>query len=364
MTTKPDNKGCPGCQPRDLGDGWLVSTPAAEDMSTESLEGLADHFKRWSQANVHAVLMARNGKLVFEHYFTGKDEAWGKPLGKVTYDADKHHDLRSITKSVVALAFGIARERGGLDDLDQPVFDFFPEHADLATGEKKDITLRHLLEMSTGLEWNEDVPYSDPANSEICMTHAQDRCRYDLEQPLVRSPGRAWIYNGGTTALIAEIIFRTTGLQVDALAREALFVPLGITESDWLTYDNGVPIAASGLRLKPRDLLKLGQLVLDRGKAGDRQIVPSDWIDAMTTPQINGMMQFFYGYQWWLGRSLINRQEVTWSAGVGWGGQRLFVVPSQNLVVVVHAGLYDKPDMQMMPGEVVLRRYALTAAMA
>lgn len=149
MTTKPDDR---GRRPHDLKDGRLVSTPYAQGMVTESLEGLIDQFTHWSEANVHAVLMACNGKLVFEHYFTGKDEARGKPLGKVTYDTSKAHDLRSIAKSVVALLFSITRKCGGLDELDRSVFDFFPEHHDLATGNKKDITLRHLLEMSTGLE--------------------------------------------------------------------------------------------------------------------------------------------------------------------------------------------------------------------
>ncbi|MBT5433144.1 MAG: serine hydrolase [Alphaproteobacteria bacterium] len=350
--------------PDELGDGWQTSAPGELGLDPMALAGIVPHFSQWHAANVHAVLIARHGSLAFERYFEGEDEAWGRPLGRVAYDAGKLHDLRSVTKSVVSLLFGIAARNAGFDELDTPVLSFFPEHSDLTIGNKKHITVRHLLEMSTGLAWNEEVPYSDPANSEILMTNADDRCRYVLDQELVRPPGRAWQYSGGTTTLLAEIIHRLAGKQVDALARESLFDALGMHETDWLAYDDGVPIAASGLRLRPRDLLKIGQLVLDGGKRGDEQIVAQAWIEQATSPQINGQGLFFYGHHWWLGRSFVAGEEITWISGVGWGGQRLFIVPSQELVVLVMAGLYDNPILQPVPGEIVLRRYALSAAMA
>jgi CubicO group peptidase (beta-lactamase class C family) len=193
------------------------------------------------------------------------------------------------------------------------------------------------------------------------MSDAPDRVRFVLEQPLVRPPGAAWIYNGGTTALIAETITRRAGRPLDDLAKELLFDPLGIGGADWVRYGDGTPVAASGLRLRPRDLARIGETVLRRGRWQGRQVVPADWVAAATAPRINGQGLFFYGLQWWLGRSLVRGEEVTWAAGVGWGGQRLFVVPARDLVVVVHAGLYDNPMMQPIPAEVVLRRYALAA---
>ncbi|WP_119303416.1 serine hydrolase domain-containing protein [Dongia deserti] len=228
-----------------------------------------------------------------------------------------------ITKSVTSLLVGIAIDRGWLGSLEESVFTFFPEHADLRTPEKERISLSHLLTMSTGWAWNEDLPYRDPQNSERLMTDAPDRCRYVLEQPLIRPPGRTYNYNGGATALLAEILCRASGRPIDILARQELFDPLGISDVEWIRYGDGTPVAASGLRMRPRDLLKIGQLVLWKGTWQDGQIVRRSWIEESTAPHINGEGLFFYGYQWWLGRSLVNRQEVKWVSGTGWGGQRL-----------------------------------------
>ncbi len=350
-----------GSQPASLADGWPVSSPESAGLNGELIRGIGPHFETWTDANAHAILIARHGKLVYEHYFTGEDQAWGKPLGRVAYDAAKRHDLRSITKSVTSLLVGIAVDRGWIRDLDASVFSFFPEHADLRTPDKDGITLRHLLTMSAGFAWNEDLPYSNPRNSERLMTDAPDRCRYVLEQPLIRPPGRAYNYNGGATALLAAILHKVSDQPIDVVAQRELFDPLGISDVEWVRYADGTPIAASGLRMRPRDLLKIGQIVLAGGAWQDRQIVPGPWIEESTAPHINGEGLFFYGYQWWLGRSLVNREEVKWISGVGYGGQRLYIVPSRGLVVLTMAGLYDSMMFHGIVGEVVLRRYALSA---
>ena len=350
--------------PTDLHDGWNVSSPEAQGLDARILRGLAPQFEAWPQANVHAVLIARNGFLVYERYFTGEDWAWATPLGRVTYDATMKHDIRSITKSVVSLVVGVVRARGWLHDLEAPVFSFFPEYTDLCTAEKAAITVRHLLTMATGLAWNEELPYSNPENSERQMIEAADPLRYVLAQPLVRPPGHVYNYNGGATALLAAIVAKVSGDPIEVLTSRELFQPLGIADFDWVRYATGMANAASGLRLRPRDLAKIGQLVLGRGAWHSRQVVPAPWVAESLTPQINGAGLYFYGFQWWLGRSLVERREVTWAAGVGWGGQRLFIVPSLDLVVVVLAGLYDNPAHQPVVGEVVLRRYALASALA
>ena len=350
--------------PTDLHDGWNVSSPEAQGLDASILRGLATQFEAWPEANVHAILMARNGSLVYERYFTGEDRAWATPLGRVTYDATMKHDIRSITKSVVSLVVGAVRARGWLRDLEAPVFSFFPEYTDLCAAEKAALTVRHLLTMATGLAWNEEIPYSNPANSERQMLEAADPLRYVLAQPLVRPPGHVYNYNGGATALLAAIGAKVSGDTIEALTSRELWQPLGIADFDWMCYATGMANAASGLRLRPRDLAKIGQLVLGRGAWHSRQVVPASWVAESLTPQINGAGLYFYGFQWWLGRSLVERREVTWAAGVGWGGQRLFIVPSLDLVVVVLAGLYDNPALQPVVGEVVLRRYALASAMA
>jgi CubicO group peptidase (beta-lactamase class C family) len=344
-------------------DGWLVAQPDAAGMNADVLSGLAPQFESWSDANLHAALMVRHGRLVYKRYFAGEDTAWGSPLGRIAYDAGLRHDLRSITKSITSILLGVNLDRGLIKSLDEPVFSYFPEYADLKTPEKAQINLCHLLTMSAGLAWNEYIPYSDPANSERRMMIVPDRHRYVLEQPSVRPAGAAYNYNGGLTALLGAILQRMSGYPIDVFANEVLFEPLGIRDVEWIRYDDGTPHAGR-LRMRPRDLAKIGQLVLNGGEWNNRPIVSKAWIEESTSPHVNGESLFFYGYQWWLGRSLVNRQEIKWISAVGWGGQRMYIVPSLELVVVVMAGLYDNPVLQPIIGEIILRRYALSAALA
>lgn len=342
-------------------DGWQISAPENEGFKADLLRGIGPHFEAWDEANAHAVLVCRHGKLVYERYFTGDDRAWATPLGRVTYNASLKHDLRSITKSITSLLVGIAVDRNWISDIETSVLSFFPEYEDLRSAEKDAIRIRDLLMMSAGLAWNEYLPYSNPANSERQMIDSGDPYRYVLEQPVARPAGVTYTYNGGLTALLGAILEKVSGRPIDQLAEEELFRPLGINDVDWVRYSNGTPNPASGLRMRPRDLAKIGQLVLNQGNWNGRQLVSSTWIEQATAPQTHGDGLFFYGFQWWLGRSLINRQEIKWVSAVGWGGQRLYVVPSLELAIVVTAGLYDNPMLQPVVGEVILRRYALSA---
>lgn len=351
--------GCPA--PAAMGDGWAVGSPADHGLDGGLICAIGTRFDAWAQANVHAVLIARHGTLVYERYFTGKDENWDQLNERVVFDASAQHDLRSVSKSVLALLVGIALEQGRIRDIDQPVLSFFPEYAGLATPEKDRMTLRHLLTMSAGLAWNEDLPYSDPRNSEIRMMRAPDPYRFVLEQPVAEPPGERWSYSGGATMLLAAVLQKTASLPLDQLLKRDLLLPLGIGEVTWHRYPNGELAAASGLRMRPRDLMKIGQLVLAKGMWQGRQVVPAAWIAEATSPQVAGEGLFFYGYQWWLGRSLLDRRELSWIAGVGWGGQRLFVVPALDLVILVHAGLYSGPIFQAILGMAVLNRHVLPA---
>ena len=154
--------------------------------------------------NVHAVLIERAGRLVYEEYFSGKDERWGQPLGVVTFTRGTLHDLRSVTKSVVSALVGIASSSGAIPSLDAPLLDYFPEYKDLDVPERRRITIRHALSMSAGFEWNEDVPYTDPKNDEIVMNRSPDPIHYVLARPIVSAPGTSWRYNGGTTQVLGD----------------------------------------------------------------------------------------------------------------------------------------------------------------
>jgi CubicO group peptidase (beta-lactamase class C family)/dienelactone hydrolase len=340
-------------------DHWPVATLDSVGLASATLCPLVPRLDGWKEANLHSVVVVRHGSLVFEHYFSGADERGDAKLGEVAFGPETRHDVRSVTKSIVALLLGIAIERGWVAGIDQPVLSFFPEYADLRTPEKDRITLRHLVTMSAGLRWNED-DYDDPNNGEVLMNGAPDHYRFVLEQPVVAPAGQLYTYNGGGTALIAAVLQKATGKPFDELARTLLFEPLDITDVEWNRWDNGTAIAASGLRMRPRDLAKIGQLVLSHGVWNGRQIVPASWVDAATAPQINGSALYFYGYHFWLGRSLVQGREVDWVSATGNGGQRVFIVPSLDLVVVVTAGLYHSFSQSFVP-IAVLNRFVLAA---
>ena len=333
-----------------IDDGWERTTPAEAGIDAARLCGLDKLLANWPQGNIHAVVVARRGKIVMERYFTGVDERWGAPLGSVKYAPDVLHDLRSISKSVTSLLVGIAAGEGKFPALDSAVFDEFPEHTTLRTPEKARITFRHALSMSSGFAWDESIPYSNPVNSERRLIASSDPARYVLEQPLAAVPGEHYNYNGGNTALLGATIAKRTGKRLEEYAREKLFAPLDISDSDWVRMpSNGETAAASGLRLRARDTAKLGQIMLADGQWRGRQVLPKGWSAESVKPRINGAGIYFYGYQWWLGRSLHVGREQLWFAGFGWGGQRLFVVPGLDLVVMINAGHYGGPLQSAIP---------------
>jgi len=332
------------------GDGWTIDRPESVGLDTGQLCTLDKFIGQWKEANIHAVVVARAGKLVMERYYSGPDERWGTPIGTIAYKPDVKHDLRSVSKSVTSLLVGIALRRGKFPDLDTSVIDQFPEYASLRNADNERITFRHLLTMSSGLKWDESIPYSNPANSERQMIAAADPIRYVLEQPVIAPPGSVYNYNGGNTTLLAAVLTKATGRRLDDYAKENLFGPLGITDFEWVSLPStGQPAAASGLRLRPRDSAKLGQLMVADGVWTDTQILPRGWTGSSMKPRINGEGLYYYGYQWWLGRTMRNDQSVHWAAGVGYGGQRLYVVPDLDLVVMINAGHYGGPLQATIP---------------
>jgi CubicO group peptidase (beta-lactamase class C family) len=150
--------------------------------------------------------------------------------------------------------------------------------------------------MRMGTEWSEDLPYTDPRNSEIAMEMATDRYRFALDRPLIGEPGLEWTYNGGATAIIAGLIARGVGKPIDVYARETLFEALGIDEFEWVKGDDGIPVAASGLRLSIHDLAKVGKLILDGGAWAGNQIVPADWLKVSMSPHADLPDGLRYGF--------------------------------------------------------------------
>lgn len=321
-------------------DGWPVAL-AHEDKLVDraALCRMTDRLA--ASANVHSVLVERGGRLVFERYLGGNDEINDRPIANATFDAGTLHNMKSVSKSVASLAFGIALDRGLIKSVDEPIFNFFPELADLRSPEKDRLRLSHALTMSMGLKWVEATPSTgNYDNDESRMHMAADPCRYVLSLSVTAPAGQDFFYNTGALTLVSAIIRKAVGRPLDEFARETLFAPLGITDFDWPRV-KGDTNARGGLRLRPRDMAKIGQLVLAGGRWNDRQIVSKAWIDASTTPRLEASSSYFYGYLWWLGRSLHSGREIHWAAALGRGGQSIRIVPDLDLVVAVTAGYYQ-----------------------
>jgi CubicO group peptidase (beta-lactamase class C family) len=297
-----------------------------------------------SAANIHSVLVARGGKLVFERYFSGSDEIPGRFFGprveNISFDADTLHNIKSASKSVASLVVGIAIDRGLIRSINEPVFSFFPELSDLRSPEKDRILLSHVLTMSIGLRWVEATPATGDDNDEVRMHTASDPCRYVLGLPVTAPAGQEFFYNTGALTLLSAIMRKATGHPLDEFARENLFEPLGITGSEWSRV-RGDTDAGGGLRLRPRDMAKIGLLVLAGGQWNGRQIVPKAWIETSTTLKLKATDNQSYGYLWWLGRSRFNGRMVDWVGALGRGGQSIRIVPELDLVLAVTAGYYQ-----------------------
>jgi CubicO group peptidase (beta-lactamase class C family) len=228
-----------------------------------------------------------------------------------------------------------------IGSVNEPIFSFFPELSDLRSPEKDRLQLVHALTMSMGLKWVEATPGTgDEDNDESRMHRAADPCRYVLGLPVTTPAGQEFFYNTGALTLVSAIIRKATGRPLDEFARATLFEPLGITPVEWNRY-KGDTDAGGGLRLRPRDMAKIGQLVLAGGRWNDRQIISKAWIETSMTPRLEATGPYFYGYLWWLGRSLHNGREVHWAGALGRGGQSIRIVPEFDLVVVVTAGYYQ-----------------------
>lgn len=332
--------------PSSIDDGWEIASPDSVGMDGVQLCTIAARLEQQATA-VHSVVVIRHGKLVFEQYFPGYDQPWGQPEGQHEFTATTKHDMRSVTKSVTSLLVGIAIDRKLIAGVDEPVLKFFPDTAAVKQPGWDAITLRHLLTMSSGIKWDEALAWTDPKNDGPHLVSEADPIGYVLARPVVAPPDVLWTYNGGGTELLGNVLEHVSGKPLEAFAREALFQPLGITDVQWKAYKNGKIAAAAGLRLRPRDAAKIGQLVLNRGQWNGQQVVSADWIAQSITPRFQAVGYFggtlFYGYQWWMGRSLVGGKEIKWVAAFGWGGQRIFIVPELGLVMMTTAAQYGQP---------------------
>lgn len=340
--------------PAKLNDGIRTGNLRSVKLDEAKVSAGMSEVLKGSYGNIHSVLIFRHGTLVLEEYFTGPDENNHKgEIGVVAHNRETLHDTRSISKSVVALAVLIAHTQGKIKNLDQPIFDFFPEYASHAQGEKKNITVRHALTMTPGLDWNEGSAYSNPENTAYQMNRAPNTIEFVLSRKLVHKPGTTFEYNGGMTQLLAAIINKTTGLNIEEFTRKHLLTPLGITKHEWAELKPGQPDADSGLRLRSRDIAKIGLLLVNGGTWNGKRLVAKKLIaDAMaehakvsSDDKIGEYVT--YGYQIW---RFAFRPEENWPSFfielAGNGGQKVQIDPKTKVMVVVTAANYNLKDLK------------------
>jgi CubicO group peptidase (beta-lactamase class C family) len=212
----------------------------------------------------------------------------------------------------------------------------------MPTLQRPEIQLRHLLSMSNGLQWNESVvTYGRFANNETQLFFRPWRTQYVLNKDRLNAPGVLFNYSGGNTHVLSDILRQQTGESFTQYIDTKLFKPLNISHYEWRTDVLFRPISFAGLRLAPKDLLKIGQLMLNQGIWEGRQIISKEWIEESFKPRVKTDGGFHYGYHWWLGNVIVRDKSHAFAAAVGNGGQRLYVSPTLKLAVVVTAGEYN-----------------------
>ena len=354
--------------PEAIGDGWETTTLAEVGMDEAHLAQLMDDLNASPSHLVHSILVVRSGKLVFEEYFAGKMFSLAKYTGGVGFNRGDAHNLASVTKSITTTLMGIALDQGLVRSVTEPVFSFFPEHADLVAEDPRraQMTLEDLMTMSSGMEWNDDaLPYSDSRNDMVRMFNSEDPIRYALAVGLSTAPGTSFRYCNGNTNILGEVVRRATGQRLDEFAAAYLFAPLGIADAQWqmISQPRGVVFASGDLRLRPRDMAKIGQLFLNGGTWHGRSVVSPEWVAAATEPHWTWApthdWEDGYGYGWWHWTIPVGLQAHHAFLAAGWGGQNIVVLPDDDLVVVTTGGSYY--DLTPMPAVRILAEYVLPA---
>lgn len=331
---------------------WAVSSPEAEGLDGAKLAALDAEFASGARGQITGMLVIRNGQVVFDKsyrhnfdaLFAGRDPVRG-PYNY--YDPDWHplyqhghlHTMQSVSKSVTSALIGIAIGRGELPGVEAKVMPYFAGDFRLtgADPRRDDLTLNHLLTMTAGIKWDEStVAYTDPANSCANMEKSDDWIQFVLDQPMASAPGDTFVYNSGVTELLSQLIKKVTGKQADEYAAEHLFAPLGITDTYWKRTPKGLSDTEGGLYLTARDLAKIGYLYLNDGMWDGRRLLPEGWVKASTTPLVETRpgqpRSRKYGNQWWVLPYGDGSKQAY--AALGYGGQRLVVVPEHQLIAV------------------------------
>jgi len=302
-------------EPTDLAAAWRTADPADLGVDASALDRAAADAN--ALPRMRSLLVVRDGRLIMERYFHG-------------FARDSLADVRSVTKSIVSTLAGIAVERGDLPNLDQPIEEVLPASLGTLPESPLPVTFRHLLTMTGGFTWDEGrnvEEYND-------WIRSGDHVGFLLDRSMAATPGSEFVYNSAAVHLLGVLLEEVVGQPLPEYADEHLFGPLGISDPRWEGMPDDRVNAGAGVDLRPRDLARLGQLMLQEGVSGDRQIVPASWVALATasaftwSTQSGPMTDLSYGYLWWVDRT--RDAFFAW----GYGGQFIYVAPNRNLVIV------------------------------
>lgn len=309
---------------------WRYSSPEAQGLDSEALADALDYVRDHG-TRIHSVTIVRNGYIVLDAYF------WPFQNGQL-------HDVASVTKAVTTTLAGIAVGAGAFKGPSQTLPSIF-EGQPIANldDRKRRMTLKHLMSMTSGLDCR-----AAPGEFTLWqMRETKNWTQFMLDLPMRDEPGSRFEYCSGGMHLLSGAITKATGVSALDFARRKLFSPLGIRNAIWPADAQGISYGWGDLRLEPRDMAKLGYLWLNNGRWEDRQLVPTDWMEAAIQPQAMAPnTNQRYGYGLWLHQY---RQPSEFEA-VGRGGQRITVIPERNLVVVFTGGEFEPGDVGALLG--------------
>jgi len=318
--------------PADLNDGIVVGNIAHSNLGVGTANSIVRGILAGTYQDVHSVLLYQHGKLVLEEYFYG-------------YNAQRSHQLRSATKTIVGALAGIAIDRGAIAGVQELIL----PHMGYSSYQNPDprkaaITVGDFLSMSSGLDCNDHS--STSPGRETVVDEKPDWVKATLDLPLINPPGTKAYYCSGGVAVVGRLIENATGMKLPDFAQANLFGPLGISGSDWKwNYDlTNADKEYSQIHLRPRDMLKLGILYLNGGRWQGRQVISEAWVRT-SLAEHSHIDNVSYGYWWW--RPWLNvdtssgPQHVDVIAAQGNGGQKIYLVPQYDLVAVFTAGGYN-----------------------
>jgi CubicO group peptidase (beta-lactamase class C family) len=296
---------------------WKSSTPERQGMRSSALAKLFADINN-QKYYVYSVMIIRNGYVVAEANRQAPDH---------------RYPIWSTTKVITTTLMGIAVDRGIIDNIDQPVFDFFPgDPLENKDPRKQEIRLKHLLSMSSGFDWPEtETSMAYDGNPEYQMEMSPDWARYVLNRPMAHFPGETFNYNSGCSILLTAVL-QQTGLDVAEFGQQHLFSPLGISENSyhWSRTSNGMPNGSHGLVMRPQDMARIGYLYLKGGHWNGKQILSLRWVEASTRKQHQmnwkGFVADAYGYGWFI--------QPYGFHSLGYQGQYIFILPAIEVVAV------------------------------